>query len=63
MCMSCEALRVNGVLCHELGCPDGKNVRECKECGSEFVTESRNQLFCGESCYCAYNGLEFDGEF
>ena len=35
MCQSCEVLNINGVNCHEIGCPDAWKdyTRECKECG------------------------------
>lgn len=46
-CNQCEACMINGVFCHETGCPninkryfDGEgwlSVRECKECGSEVL--------------------------
>lgn len=56
MCDSCEALRINGVLCHELGCPDAwKNaIRTCKWCGRDFKPEFRGQEFCQEDCNEAY---------
>ncbi len=63
MCKSCEALMINGVYCHETGCPDshldakGKpKPVECKWCGNKFVPEDRGQQFCDESCAEAYNG-------
>ncbi len=57
MCSSCEALRINGVLCHETGCPDAWRDynRECKWCGQEFKPEDHNQQFCDEACYESYN--------
>ena len=27
LCRSCDALVINGLLCHEFGCPDRKRVR------------------------------------
>jgi len=52
MCDSCEAVRINGVLCHERGCPDAwrDQTRECRECGCDFVPEDRHQVYCSESC-------------
>lgn len=52
MCDACEALVINGVLCHETGCPDSwkDTERECKECGCDFVPEDRDQWFCSEEC-------------
>lgn len=48
MCESCEALTVNGVLCHEVGCPDAwmGEVRTCFECGCDFRAEERYQRCC-----------------
>jgi hypothetical protein len=48
MCASCEALRINGVLCHEAGCPDAWKdyTRECFECGCDFQPSSRHQRTC-----------------
>ena len=52
-CDSCEALMINGVYCHETGCPNtGKRLEdgewvahyECRDCGFE-VRE-------GEACSC-----------
>ncbi len=60
-CQSCQVLRINGVLCHETGCPDSwrTEVRECRECGSEFRPESRAQHCCDDSCAAAYAGLDY----
>lgn len=58
MCINCEALMINGVLCHETGCPDAWRdyPRECDFCGGEFVPESRWQNCCSDTCYAAYLG-------
>ncbi len=58
MCQSCVALKINGILCHEYGCPDAwqDEIRECKWCGAEFKPEEQWQKHCCQSCYCAYNG-------
>lgn len=62
MCQSCEALTINGILCHERGCPDAwKDYKqECKWCGSSFVPEERYQEFCDEFCAGAYHGYPDD---
>jgi hypothetical protein len=54
MCQSCEVLRINGVLCHEQGCPDAwmDEIRQCYECGCDFTPESRNQILCGNGVMC-----------
>ena len=64
MCDSCEALTINGVLCHESGCPDSwqDELRICKECGQEFKPEQRDQTCCGHSCIMAYNNIPCDCE-
>jgi len=52
-CNSCEALTINGVYCHEIGCPDAwrdyKN--ECKECGTLFTPDYKGQQYCDDSCF------------
>ena len=58
MCDQCEALMINGIYCHEHGCPDAwkDEIRECKWCGTEFEPEEQHQEFCEESCaesYCS----------
>ena len=57
-CDSCEMLAINGVACHEIGCPKSHigTTRECEWCGSEFEPESKHQRFCDESCAEAYYG-------
>ena len=51
-CPQCELLRINGVLCHEKGCPEAwrDETRECKECGCEFVPTERKQVYCHDLC-------------
>jgi len=58
-CQSCEPSRINGVFCHEQGCPDAwrTELRECKECGSEFRPEHRHQRLCCHGCDVFYSGL------
>ena len=60
MCTQCEILYINGVKCHEPGCPEAyrDEKRACKWCGQEFTPEHHRQLFCENSCYAAYYGLE-----
>lgn len=61
-CNSCCVVSINGVACHEIGCPDkwidpstGKGyVRECKWCGSGFEPEDRFSKFCDVSCLESY---------
>lgn len=60
----CEKLRINGVVTHEIGCPEAwrDEIRECKECGTEFKPEQRHQECCSHSCTVAYHGLPCDCE-
>lgn len=52
-CPSCEAARINGVFCHEAGCPDSHlfTVRECKECGCDFTPEDQHDYICHDCLY------------
>ena len=47
-CQSCEVLCINGVNCHEHGCPDKwkDEERECMECGQKFKPERFEQMEC-----------------
>ena len=47
-CDGCTPVRVNGILCHETGCPDRWRdcVAECFECGGEFMPEDRGARVC-----------------
>lgn len=47
-CNSCTPSRINGIICHEIGCPDAWRdyKRECFECGKEFYPEERRQENC-----------------
>ena len=56
MCESCQALMINGVLCHETGCPDAWKdyKRECKWCGQEFSPETKEQVCCSDDCAESY---------
>jgi hypothetical protein len=51
-CDGCSPSMVNGVLCHEQGCPDAwkDKMRKCLECGCSFYPTSREQLLCDPSC-------------
>lgn len=52
MCNQCEAVMINGILCHETGCPDAwkDEVRECKWCGTKFKPETKGQKYCSDEC-------------
>jgi len=51
-CPSCEVVNINGVSCHEIGCPDAwkDQMVECDWCGEEFKPEYRGQKYCCDSC-------------
>ncbi len=55
-CQSCDAVFINGILCHEHGCPDSwkNNKNECPWCGNKFVPEEKGQRFCDDGCAEAY---------
>lgn len=41
-CDQCQAAVINGVFCHETGCPNiALQPRQCRECGQVFKPESR----------------------
>lgn len=56
-CDGCSPAMVNGILCHENGCPDAWRDRltECKWCGSTFYRQDRWQAFCDDECAEAYS--------
>jgi hypothetical protein len=60
MCKSCEASTINGILCHETGCPDSwqDERRTCKWCGTTFKPENRYQDCCCHTCMIAFNNLD-----
>jgi hypothetical protein len=50
-CDGCSPSMINGVLCHESGCPDAWKDRpvSCFECGCQFYrTESIHQRNCSD---------------
>lgn len=61
-CNSCELLVINGIVCHEVGCPDRwrDEIRECGECGSRFKPQYSEQRFCSHSCAVAFSGTVCD---
>lgn len=63
-CPSCQVLMIQGVRCHEPGCPDAwrDEVRVCHECGSNFTPTSSRQLECSTECHCSFYGMPYNGE-
>lgn len=57
-CDQCEAIHINGTLCHETGCSESwRTVSECKWCGSEYMPHMPGQGFCEQSCVWEYHGM------
>lgn len=55
-CDACELLVINGVTCHETGCPRTNADRECRECGD---TLERHEV-----CTCERDTDEYyDGPY
>lgn len=57
-CDSCQLVRINGVICHETGCPAAwrSERRECRWCGQTFTPDERRQTCCDDECYSAFRG-------
>lgn len=64
MCNSCETLRINGMVCHEIGCPDAWRdyTIECKWCGQKFKPETKGIPFCCHTCMTSYYNISCDCE-
>ena len=56
-CDGCNPARINGVLCHETGCPEAWRdyVRQCFECGCDFFPTERWSRLCAD---CLTQGKE-----
>jgi len=70
MCSHCEVLYINGVKCHETGCPvaylDG--IAECEWCGQsipsgEGVRQRGGKSFCCDDCYRDYYNIQRENEY
>lgn len=50
-CDGCSPMMINGLLCHEQGCPDAwrDRRRDCNECGCDFFATERHAVVC-EDC-------------
>lgn len=71
-CDSCQMISIQGVPCHETGCPDAwqETMIECRECGFNFYRDERYQTTCSdclepddESHYSDGMIGEYDEEF
>lgn len=56
-CDACTPLVINGMLCHERGCPDAwkDETRECKWCGAKFTPDSKYHDTCSLDCHDSYH--------
>jgi len=72
MCDQCQAVTINGVGCHETGCPnswkdpatDQPYLKECFVCGCDFSPEDAENTVCRD-CWedaCAIEENYLDGE-
>ena len=61
-CNQCDSLAINGILCHETGCPNSHidlstgelHQVSCEWCGTEFTPDEKGQQFCCEECAESY---------
>lgn len=55
-CDQCEVLFINGIKCHENGCPDSwkDSILDCLWCGTEFKPEENGQALCSDECAADY---------
>lgn len=58
-CSHCQAATINGVRCHETGCPDAWRdyAKPCRECGCDFAPESRWQSVCDDCSHPVMNDI------
>lgn len=56
-CDGCSPCSVNGVLCHERGCPDSWRdyQRVCGWCGDSFWPSDPHDEFCCDDCSDSYH--------
>lgn len=66
LCSDCDAIVINGMACHEYGCPSSHidlatgrlYERECAWCGQRFIPELDQEWgleYCDLNCAEAYN--------
>ena len=51
-CDACQLMRINGLVCHEAGCPEAwrDSTSSCFGCGCDFQPESRGARYCSSEC-------------
>jgi len=49
-CDGCSPSVINGILCHERGCPDAWRdaLFACMDCGSDFYRDTLGRVLCGD---------------
>lgn len=63
-CDQCSLMTIQGIVCHETGCPNAwrdpltgePNPVMCFECGTMFAPEDSGQSLCDDNCSEAYYG-------
>lgn len=63
-CSGCEVLMINGLRCHETGCPEAwkEQKLECGWCGARFLPKEKGQRYCCDDCFQSDCGLVAPGE-
>jgi hypothetical protein len=62
MCDRCQMLMINGIPCHETGCPEAWRDQEriCQWCGQPFTPDSPRQRECSDECAAAFRGHDVE---
>lgn len=52
-CTQCQVLSINGLRCHETGCPIAwrEYTKRCRNCKREFKLKEQRQEVCSKQCY------------
>lgn len=58
-CDQCSAVMIQGVYCHETGCPNARRY-ECRECGSMYAHRDEAAVCCDPDNASQYVGMEDD---
>ena len=55
-CDQCDVVAINGVVCHEFGCPNKwqDEMRECEWCGCMYLPKRKTSTCCNKSCAKAH---------
>jgi len=61
-CDGCSPSVINGVFCHEQGCPDAwrDRTKVCDECGFEFQPTEEFQSICDSCQYEDEDSIDYD---